>query len=118
MRAVRLALIVAPALVVAACAARPDKRTLASLHQVSADTREVQVDKGLDQAMQGYRRFLDETPDNNLTPEAMRRLADLKVEKEYGLLGDGKLVEMPATAGTAGSEASGAAPVEARTQRS
>jgi tetratricopeptide (TPR) repeat protein len=108
MRAVRLALIVAPALVVAACAARTDKRTLASLHQVSADTREVQVDKGLDQAMQGYRRFLDETPENNLTPEAMRRLADLKVEKEYGILGDGKLVELPA-AGTSAKADSGTA---------
>src|SRR5207344_690257 len=29
-------------------------------------------------------------------PEAMRRLADLKVEKQFGLLGDGKFVEVAA----------------------
>jgi TolA-binding protein len=31
----------------------------------------------------------------------MRRLADLKLEKEYGILGDGKLMELPATEATA-----------------
>jgi hypothetical protein len=81
MRASRLALIVAPALVIAGCAENPDKRTLASLRQVPADTQEVQVDEGLVKAMQSYRRFLEETPENAMTPEAMRRLADLKLEK-------------------------------------
>ena len=33
-----------------------------------------------------------------MTPEAMRRLADLKLEKEYGILGDGKIVEVDAPA--------------------
>jgi tetratricopeptide (TPR) repeat protein len=96
-----IALIVAA--VVAACASNPNKGTLGSLHQVAPDTRESQVDNGLDRAVQGYQRFLAETPDSQLTPEAMRRLADLKVEKEYGLLGDGKLVELPASAGSANS---------------
>ena len=59
-----------------------------------ADTTEVTVEDGLDKAMQSYRRFLDETPDDAMTPEAMRRLADLKLEKEYGILGDGKIVEV------------------------
>ena len=93
---VRLAAIVAPALVVAACADHPDKHTLASLHQVPADTSEVKVEEGLDKAMQSYRRYLDETPEGAMTPEAMRRLADLKLEKEYGILGDGKIVEVDA----------------------
>ncbi len=96
MRRSRLALIVTPALVVAACAENPDKRTLASLHQVPADTHEVPVTQGLDKAMQSYRRFLEETPEGAMTPEAMRRLADLQLEKEYGILGDGKLVETTA----------------------
>ena len=95
MRRSHLALILAPALVLAACAENPDKQTLASLRHTPADTREVQVDEGLDKAMQSYRRFLDESPDSALTPEAMRRLADLKIEKEYGILGDGKLLELP-----------------------
>src|SRR6185295_14045484 len=98
MRRSHLALIVAPTLVFAACAENPDKRTLASLHEVQADTADVhvQVNEGIDKATQSYQRFLDETPDSALTPEAMRRLADLKIEKEYGILGDGKLVETPA----------------------
>ena len=61
-----------------------------------ADTSEVKVEDGLDKAMQSYRRFLDETPEGAMTPEAMRRLADLKLEKEYGILGDGKIVEVDA----------------------
>ena len=61
-----------------------------------ADTTEVTVEDGLDKAMQSYRRFLDETPEGAMTPEAMRRLADLKLEKEYGILGDGKIVEVDA----------------------
>jgi tetratricopeptide (TPR) repeat protein len=95
MRRPRLALIVTPALVIAACADHPDKRTLASLRQVPADTREIEVQEGLDKAIDSYRRYLDETPEGTLTPEAMRRLADLKLEKEYGIQGDGKLVELP-----------------------
>ncbi len=59
---------------------------------------EVRIEKGLDQAMIGYRSFLEEAPESSLTPEAMRRLADLKIEKEFGILGDGSgaLVELPA----------------------
>src|SRR5690349_14863715 len=61
-----------------------------------ADTSEVKVEGGLDKAMQSYRRYLDQTPEGAMTPEAMRRLADLKLEKEYGILGDGKIVEVDA----------------------
>jgi outer membrane protein assembly factor BamD (BamD/ComL family) len=73
---------------VAACASEPNQRTLAALHDVSPDLAPVQVDDSLGQAMAGYRKFLDEAPVSALTPEAMRRLADLKLEKEYGPLGD------------------------------
>ena len=92
-------------LVLAACAENPDKRTLASLSTIPADTAEVHVSDGIDKATRSYRRFLDETPDSTLTPEAMRRLADLQVEKEYGLLGDGKPMEMPAPAASAKPDA-------------
>ena len=37
--------------------------------------------------MAGYRKFLAEAPKSSFTPEAMRRLADLNLEKEYGALG-------------------------------
>jgi len=70
--------------------------TLATLHQVQPDTKEVPVDQGLDRAVQSYRDFLKQAPDSKLAPEAMRRLADLKIEKQFGIQGDGKLVDLPA----------------------
>ncbi|HKA13659.1 MAG TPA: tetratricopeptide repeat protein, partial [Myxococcota bacterium] len=87
--------LLAPALA-AACAGNPDRQTLARLHSVKPDTSEVKVENSLDQAMAGYRKFLEDAPESALTPEAMRRLADLKLEKEYGILGDGKIQELPA----------------------
>jgi tetratricopeptide (TPR) repeat protein len=70
---------------VAGCAVRSGKGTLAELHNVRPDVQEAKVEQGLDQAMLGYRRFLEETPETAMTPEAMRRLADLKLEKQFGL---------------------------------
>ena len=98
----RLAFVVAPLLLLVGCAENPDKRTLASLHAVPADKTDVpvQASEGIDKAAQSYQRFLDETPESALTPDAMRRLADLKIEKEYGLLGDGKLMEIAAPGAT------------------
>jgi len=83
---------------ITACAHHAERAgTLASLHQVRPDTKEMPVDQGLDRAVQSYRDFLQQAPDSTLAPEAMRRLADLKIEKEFGILGDGKLVELPAS---------------------
>ena len=72
-------------LLVVGCASRPGKGTLAELHDVRPELEEVKVEQGLDQAMQGYRRFLEETPQAQMTPEAMRRLADLQLEKQFGI---------------------------------
>ncbi|HEX2494136.1 MAG TPA: tetratricopeptide repeat protein, partial [Steroidobacter sp.] len=96
MRSPRVALMLAPA-VLAACAPTPDKGTLAQLRDVKQEIKDVQVEGGLDTAMESYKRFLEETPKSVMTPEAMRRLADLKVEKQFGILGDGKLVELDAS---------------------
>jgi tetratricopeptide (TPR) repeat protein len=95
MRIRRSALLVVPALL-AGCAPSPDRHTLAELQRVEPDVADVVVDDGLDQAIRGYREYLEETPESELTPDAMRRLADLKVEKVYGILGDGELKELPA----------------------
>jgi cellulose synthase operon protein C len=82
---------------IAACAHQIDRSgTLATLHEVRPDTTEMPVDQGLDRAVQSYRDFLKQAPDSRLAPEAMRRLADLKIEKEFGIQGDSKLVELPA----------------------
>ncbi|MBW1686701.1 MAG: tetratricopeptide repeat protein, partial [Deltaproteobacteria bacterium] len=100
MRCSRTALFLASTLV-GACAGNPDRHTLAELRDVEPDVMEVQVESSLDQAMLGYRKFLEEAPESALTPEAMRRLADLKLEKEFGILGDGGFVELPAPEATA-----------------
>jgi cellulose synthase operon protein C len=47
--------------------------------------QDVKVEQGLDQAMLQYRRFLEDAPVNTMTPEAMRRLADLQLEKQFGI---------------------------------
>jgi TolA-binding protein len=96
MRRTRTVWLLAPILVTA-CAS-PDRYTLAELRSVEPDVTEVRVEKGLDQAILGYRSFLEQAPESSLTPEAMRRLADLKLEKEFGIFGggSGEPVELPA----------------------
>jgi tetratricopeptide (TPR) repeat protein len=71
----------------AGCAAHrhPKTETLADLRSVRPDLQEVTVDQGLDQAMQAYRQFLESAPQTEMTPEAMRRLADLQIEKQFGI---------------------------------
>src|SRR4249920_3854227 len=46
--------------------------TLAELHNVRPDVQEMKVEQGLEQAMQQYRRFLEEAPETAMTPEAIR----------------------------------------------
>ena len=79
-------LLLAP-LVLAGCATHKPAGTLAELHRVEPDLQDAAVDEGLDQAVQAYRKYLEETPVSAMTPEAMRRLADLQVEKQYGIRG-------------------------------
>jgi tetratricopeptide (TPR) repeat protein len=110
MRYGRLIPALAPAFI-AACAGNPDRDTLAQLRSVQPDLEEVQVQDSLDLAMQSYRSFLAETPTGEMTPEAMRRLADLQLEKEFGIIGDAEPVEMPAPE-------SGAVPLNVRSPAS
>jgi TolA-binding protein len=75
--------------VLTACGWNSDKRTLADLRNVEPDLTEVRIENGLDRAIVGYRKFLEEAPPSSRTPEAMRRLADLELERQYGLLSEG-----------------------------
>lgn len=86
----RLCFILIALLLISACQSVGDKDTIARLRDRQIDITEVEIKGGLDKAMQSYQRFLEETPDTALAPEAIRRLADLKIEKEYGTvtLGD------------------------------
>ena len=86
MRRAALAVSVA-ALLAAGCASAPDAGTLAELRNVEPDVAEVEVADSLDLALVSYRRYLEETSTSPLTPEAMRRLADLQLEKEFGIAG-------------------------------
>jgi len=70
--------------------------TLAELESLQPDVDEVYLDDSLDRAAQSYRRYLAETPESARTPEAMRRLADLQLEREYGVIGGGNIVQMAA----------------------
>ena len=104
-------------LLVASCASAPDTGTLAELNRVAPDVAEVEVADSLDLALQSYRRYLQETQTSSMTPEAMRRLADLQLEREFGIAGGekpaGRWTEMAAPdAGAAPSEigATAAAP--------
>jgi cellulose synthase operon protein C len=84
----RLLILAVPAMLVA-CQSISDKDTIASLRHVKIELKEEKIEGGIEKAMLGYQRFLEETPDSALTPEAIRRLADLKIEKEYGVFTEG-----------------------------
>jgi TolA-binding protein len=80
----------------AGCATVSEQGTLAILDSVQPDVDEVYLEDGLERAAEGYRRYLEETPETSRTPEAMRRLADLQIEQAYGVIGTGEVVELPA----------------------
>ncbi|MGB5397781.1 MAG: hypothetical protein WBN96_11585, partial [Gammaproteobacteria bacterium] len=69
----------------AACAGNSTQGTLASLKEVKLEIKEEKIEGSLEKALQSYQRFLEETPETAMTPEAIRRLADLKIEKEYSV---------------------------------
>ena len=80
-----VALAAAVGLAAAGCAsAPPTEGTLAELAAMPADVEDVYLADSLERAAQSY---LEETPRSALTPEAMRRLADLQLEREYGIIG-------------------------------
>ncbi len=92
----QIAILIAP-LGMAACAANNTGReTLADLRHVEAEIEEVVLEDSLEMAAESYQRYLEATPENRMTPEAMRRFADLQIEKEYGVLGGDSMRELPA----------------------
>jgi tetratricopeptide (TPR) repeat protein len=87
MRGIAISVLLAGALC-AGCATpgKPSAEgTLAELRDLPPDVEEADVEQGLDQAMLHYRRFLEEAPETEMTPDAMRRLADLQIEKRFGI---------------------------------
>jgi len=85
MKRIRLLVLAIPALL-AACQTGGNRETIAQLRNMKIEIREEAIEGGLAKAMESYQRFLEDTPESALTPAAMRRLADLKIEREYGFL--------------------------------
>lgn len=82
-------LFVLPALIFTACAI-DQQGTIADLRDVEVEIVDTRIDGGLEKAMKSYQKFLQETPESARTPDAIRRLADLNIEKEYGVISDQK----------------------------
>jgi tetratricopeptide (TPR) repeat protein len=78
--------ILALPLFLVACSSLDERGTIAQLRNRQIEIKEEKLVGGLEKAMESYQQFLQETPDSPLAPEAIRRLADLKVEKEYGVI--------------------------------
>ncbi|MDX2493860.1 MAG: tetratricopeptide repeat protein [Desulfuromusa sp.] len=89
MKRIQLFILVLP-LFFAACSSIDKKGTIAELRNRQIEIKGDEIADGLDKAMQSYQRFLEDTPNSAMSPEAIRRLADLKVEKEYGFVAGGK----------------------------
>ena len=97
MNYIRLFILAMPMMLLA-CHSMSDKDTIAELRHRQIEIKEEKIEGGIEKAMQSYQRFLEETPVSALAPEAIRRLADLKIEKEYGTLteGTGSIGQTPA----------------------
>ena len=70
-------------LMISGCATYNKEGTLGSLQDVDIEIKEEVIVGSLEKALESYQRYLEETPETAMTPEAIRRLADLKIEKEY-----------------------------------
>ncbi|WP_243370430.1 tetratricopeptide repeat protein [Geotalea sp. SG265] len=94
--------------ILTACQTVSSRETIAQLRNVNLEIREEAIEGGLEKAMESYQRFLEDTPESALTPAAIRRLADLKIEREYGYLN--------APAATVGRELAAAMPAPEHAQ--
>jgi len=70
----------------ASCATSSNKDSIGQLKDMKIDLADSKIEGGFEKAMQSYQKFLEQTPESSMTPEALRRLADLKIQKEYGTL--------------------------------
>lgn len=87
-RLILLTFSVALLVILAACSSFDKRGKIGQLHNKHIEIREQKIEGGLEKAMASYQRFLAETQGSPMASEAIRRLADLKIEKEYGFIGD------------------------------
>ena len=84
-------MLIASSSLLMSCAASSTKGTLASLNDIKFEVKEEKIEGSLEKAMASYEKFLNETPETEMTPEALRRLADLKIQKEYEAVDEARL---------------------------
>ena len=80
-------------LLLSSCATTNTEGTLASLKDIKFVVKEEKIEGSLEKAMASYEQFLKETPETEMTPEALRRLADLKIQKVYESEDDAEVQE-------------------------
>jgi len=97
----RVLLLLLLILTLASCTGINKRGTIAQLRGVEIEIVDEELEGGLDKAIASYERFLEESKGTPMGAEAIRRLADLKVEKEYGAIAQNSV---PST-GTAGFSA-------------
>jgi tetratricopeptide (TPR) repeat protein len=102
---IKLPLLITNALLLlSSCATINTEGTLASLNDIKFEVKEEKIENSLEKAMASYAKFLKETPETEMTPEALRRLADLKIQKEYEVVDEARLQqETNVTQAVAGS---------------
>ncbi len=81
----------------ASCGTSSNKDSIGNLKDSKVDLSDSNIEGGFEKAMQSYQKFLEQTPESSMTPEALRRLADLKIQKEYGTLAGATSFEKKAT---------------------
>ncbi|MDH5767075.1 MAG: hypothetical protein OEZ38_13765, partial [Gammaproteobacteria bacterium] len=77
--------IFASLVLITSCATIDESGTLAQLRLVDLKLEDEVIEGGLEKAMESYQKFLEETPESAMTPEAIRRLADLKIERQNAI---------------------------------
>lgn len=96
MKGQRKLLLAVVAAVLAACAATPSEETIKDLGDVETNIEATPpIEQTVDDAEQSYRRYLETAPEGTETAEAMRRMADLQIEKVYGVVGRNPDSAMP-----------------------
>ena len=81
----------------ASCGTSSNKGSIGQLNDTKLELTDSKIEGGFEKAMQSYQKFLEQTPESAMTPEAIRRLADLKIQKEYGTLEGATKSEKKAT---------------------
>ncbi|WP_082859528.1 tetratricopeptide repeat protein [Microbulbifer sp. Q7] len=79
---IAVASVASAALLLSACASNSGK-TIGSLKHVDIEIQETRIEGSLEKALASYQKYLQETPETALTPEAIRRIADLKIKQAH-----------------------------------